>query len=99
MNRIALALIIAAISTGAAAQSSKKPTWDDLLKPYEAKTNPAVPIAPPQSAATFVQSLAPLSWMDECVLDAVAQLPLPVAPGALRRVRELCAAQSIWQEK
>jgi hypothetical protein len=46
MNRIALALTIAAISTGAAAQSNNQ-RWSDLLKPVEVKTNPAIPVAPP----------------------------------------------------
>jgi len=46
IRNIALALTIAAISTSAAAQT-QKPTWDDYLKPYAAKTDPAVPIAAP----------------------------------------------------
>jgi len=93
IRSITLALTIAAIATSAAAQSSRKqPTWDDLLKPLDVKTNPAIPVAPPAA-------VQPLSWMNECVIVAVAQLPLPVAPGALRQVREYCAAQSIWREK
>ena len=55
-------------------------------------------IAPPQPKATPVQP-RPVSWMDECVLGAVAQGPLPVSPGALWRIRDYCAAQSIWREK
>ena len=97
ISRIALGLAVAAISTSATAQSSRKLTWDDYLKPYEAKTDPAVPIAPPQPTPS--DAPRQLSWMDECVLVAVAQLPLPVAPGALRQVRDYCAAQSIWREK
>lgn len=46
IRRIALALTIAAISTSADAQSGGKTDWSNLLKPYEAKTNPNVPIAP-----------------------------------------------------
>jgi hypothetical protein len=114
MNRIALALTIAAISTTAAAQSNRKPTWDDLLKPYQAKTDPAVPVAPPKPAAVPVAPPAvvqPLetccgnSWMDECVLTAAAQLltatqfSRPLYPGEVRRIMHHCAAQSIWREK
>ncbi len=95
---IALALAVAAITTSVAAQSTRKLTWDDYLKPYEAKTDPTVPIAPPQPIATPDQSLKArqLSWMDECVIGAVAQGPLPVAPWALRQIMDYCAAQSIW---
>jgi hypothetical protein len=62
MNRIALALAIAALSVSAAAQSSRKQdwqAWNHLLKPYEAKTNPAIPIAPPAPAVGPAQSVAP----------------------------------------
>jgi hypothetical protein len=62
MNRIALALAIAAISASAGAQSGRKEdwqAWNHLLKPYEAKTNPAVSIAPPLPAAAPAQPVAP----------------------------------------
>jgi len=59
-SRIALALAVAAISTSAAAQSNRKqPTWDELLKPLDVKTNPAIPITPPQPTAVPLAPPAP----------------------------------------
>jgi Flp pilus assembly secretin CpaC len=61
INRIALALAVAAISTSAAAQSGGKTDWSDLLKPYEAKTKPdatprtQLPKAPSKSALEIGQ--------------------------------------------
>jgi len=50
ISRIALALAIAAVTTGAAAQTNKQ-TWDEICcKPHIAKTNPAVPVAPSEPA-------------------------------------------------
>jgi len=86
ISRIALALAVAAISTSAAAQSLRIKSWDDLLKPYEAKTNPNVPLAPPQSAAPTTAPVdtglstvqlypANASLVDGCVFEAVGRLP------------------------
>jgi spermidine/putrescine-binding protein len=58
------------------AQSSRKTDWSDLLKPYAAKTNPAVPIAP---SATPTQSITPATKsnpiVDGCVISAIGRLP------------------------
>jgi hypothetical protein len=90
MNRIALALTIAAISTGAAAQQPllNDPLKDYLhsvMKPYEAKTNPDVPIAPAQPVAPVQSVREPLlapgnspssnSLLDGCVMTAIGRLP------------------------
>jgi hypothetical protein len=90
ISRIALALTIAAISTSAAAQSNRKqPTWDDLLRPVEAKTNPNVPIAPPAPAVAAQPLLPPsispanrappanpnTTLLDGCVISAIGRLP------------------------
>jgi len=80
IRNIALALAVAAVSTSAAAQSNRKPTWDDLLKPVEVKTNPAIPIAPP-SPAVPLQPVTPQTQgggnalLDSCVMDAIGLLP------------------------
>lgn len=76
MNRIALALTVAAVATSAAAQSNRKQTtWDDLLKPVEVKTNPAIPLAPPQSAA---QSTPTVRFVTPQPIAKPAQ-PMPAA--------------------
>jgi hypothetical protein len=73
IQNIALALTVAAISTGAAAQSNRKqPTWDDLLKPLDVKTNPAIPVAPPQS---YQPSPADSPLVNGCVFEAIGRLP------------------------
>ena len=79
MNRIVLALTVAAISTSAAAQSNRKPTWDDLLKPLDVKTDPnvpiappAIPIAPPQTSPSTENPLL----LDRCEYLARRKLPL-----------------------
>ena len=83
MNRIALALTIAAISTGAAAQSNRKqPTWDDLLKPLDVKTNPNVPIAPPLPAEP-AQVMPPVRT---------------IAPSAAVQPLETCCGRS-WMDE
>ena len=78
-RNIALALTIAAISTSAAAQSSRKqPTWDDLLKPVEAKTNPNVPIAPIAPPTVEPAVAAPeitTTLKDACIVNALSRLP------------------------
>jgi len=79
ISRIALALAIAAVSTSATAQTNKQ-TWQDLLKPYEAKTNPNVPLAPPSPAVPLDQ-MPPQAQggeralLDSCVMDAIGLLP------------------------
>ena len=81
ISRVALALTVAAIATSAAAQSSRKPTWDDLTKPYVAKTNPDVPIAPPSPPVDLAQPTTPQArggdnaLLDSCVMDAIGLLP------------------------
>jgi len=72
IRHIALALTVAAITTSAAAQSNRKqPTWDDLLKPIDVKTNPAVPIAPTGPAPAVPE-----------VRYAPTPAPTPVQPAA-----------------
>ena len=46
ISRLALALAVAAASTGATAQTNKQ-TLQQLLAPHYAKTNPAIPLAEP----------------------------------------------------
>jgi len=91
MSRIALALTIAAISTGAAAQQQPllneglKNYLHDMTKPYEAKTNPDAPIAPAQPAVPVQSVRTPLlapgnstssnSLLDGCVMSAIGRLP------------------------
>ena len=79
IRNIALALTVAAISTSAAAQSNRKqPTWDDLLKPVEVKTNPAIPLAPPQQPAAPAptpQTTGNTALLDGCVITAIGRLP------------------------
>ena len=73
IRHIALALAVAAIATSAAAQSSRKqPAWDDLLKPLDVKTNPAVPVAPSEPDRPFAASF-PLA--DGCVHQALGRIP------------------------
>jgi len=55
VSRIALALAIAATSASASAQSNKQ-TVRELLAPHYAKTNPAVPIAPPEPAQSTLRA-------------------------------------------
>jgi len=84
ISRIALALTIAAISTSASAQTNRQ-SWQDLLKPHEAKTNPNVPIAPPQPAAMPTATLPGWSTtppavintelLDACIITATGRLP------------------------
>jgi starvation-inducible outer membrane lipoprotein len=51
MIRLLTAISLTACLTapGAVAQSNKQ-TWSDLLKPYDAKTKPSVPVAQPEPA-------------------------------------------------
>ncbi len=86
---IALALAVAAVSTSATAQTNKQ-TWQDLIKPYDAKTNPNVPLAPPQADVPAVPILAPVntglstvqlyatnpSLLDGCVYRALGRTPM-----------------------
>jgi len=67
MNRIALALTIAAIATSAAAQQQQpllnetlKEYLHGMTKPYEAKTKPDVPLAPTQPAVSVQPVRTPL---------------------------------------
>jgi len=91
IRNIALALTIAAISTNAAAQATLDDPYKyfrDVTKTYEAKTNPAVPVASPPPATvqpagppTRTPLLTPgnsssgNSLMDGCVISAVGRLP------------------------
>jgi len=59
IRNITLVLAIAAVSTGAAAQSGGKTDWSNLLKPYEAKTNPPVQIARPAPVTRPQPTVAP----------------------------------------
>jgi len=89
INRIALALAIAAVSTSASAQSIRKLTWDDLQKPYMAKTNPAIPIAPEppgQSAVpvvTFTKPVRPPSNDDRYDFAKISNTPPEIIPTGL----------------
>ena len=74
ISRIALALAIAAVSTSAPAQTNKQ-SWQDLIKPYEAKTNPNVPLAPPAPPPAPVQPQASEGLLDTCIVSAIGQLP------------------------
>jgi len=87
MKAITLALTVAAISTSAAAQSTKDDPYkwlNDRLKPYEAKTIPADPNAPVlQAGPEFTRTplLTPgnsssgNSLLDGCVISAIGRLP------------------------
>jgi hypothetical protein len=90
INRVALALAVAAVSTSAAAQDTLADPYKyyrEMVKPYYAKTTPADPNAPPppdQPAAgpNFTRTpLAPApvsnsnALLDGCVITAVGRLP------------------------
>jgi len=92
IRTIALALTVAAISTGAAAQCSQDGRSCGPAKIINIPSATAQATAP--IAAAIPAAPRSLSWTEECVLLAVAQGPLPVAPGALRQITEYCAAQS-----
>jgi hypothetical protein len=83
---ITLATLVGAMTVAGIAQLPMVPTPQPMATPVQ-------PLAPPPATAR------PVSWTEECVLLAVAQGPLPVPPGDLRRIMNFCAAQSIWREK
>ena len=82
IRNIALALTIAAVSTSAAAQSTKDDPYkwlNDQLKPYEAKTTAPDPNTP-TSAVPMDSTREPLagnnnSLLDGCVITAIGRLP------------------------
>jgi len=74
IRNIALALAVAAVSTSATAQTNKQ-TWQDLLKPYEAKTTPGDPNAKPLTPVEIVPPKPNTSLLDGCVISAIGRLP------------------------
>jgi hypothetical protein len=71
--KVTLALLSLAVASISATAQTNKQTWQDLIKPYEAKTNPAVPLAPPQPVAP--RPTGNTALLDGCVIDAIGRLP------------------------
>jgi len=77
----AMAVFGVAIAMAPSNAQSIKSTWNDLLKPYEAKTNPAVPIAPvapaaaPAGYSTTPPATSNNTLLDGCVISAIGRLP------------------------
>jgi len=91
IRNIALALTVAAVSTSAAAQSNRALNYHDFAKPYEAKTNPAVPIAPPQPAVT---AAPPRPAQIDAPMPTTTE-PAAAAPEVTTALKDACVIQAI----
>jgi hypothetical protein len=77
--RVTVATLVGAMAIAgafiAAAQSSRTQSWNDLLKPYEAKTNPAGPVALAEPAAPVEPPEISKALKDACIVSALGRLP------------------------
>lgn len=72
----AIGTIACVTASGAVAQSARIQSWNDLLKPYEAKTNPAVPVAPTEPVRPAVtEAPAPMRLPQPATRSVTDNLP------------------------